>query len=153
MKNIILSIFLMCFLISCSNGDSHLVCNCYTEQEFIEGELVNYECADYPASGVFKKQSLSFNERKNTIKWANYYEHFVAKKTNSYEAETSLDFTNNEIVFKQTTRYTINDGQLRLIEGFREVRLNRISLLLTEELWGDVKPYKRLFNCSVTEAV
>tara|TARA_B100000780_G_C20867065_1_gene344818 strand:+ start:163 stop:624 length:462 start_codon:yes stop_codon:yes gene_type:complete len=153
MKNLILIIFGTFFLISCSNGDNYLVCDCYVEKEFIENELVDRECKDWPASSIFTRQSLSFNEKRNTINWANKYEHIGSRKTKYLEIETNLEFTDNEIVFLQTVRNDIIDGEIRTIEGFSEVKLNRISLLATERNWGNQTPYERLFKCSVTEVL
>jgi len=145
-----LALVLMVFgIVGCSkNQDTMLVCDCYTATEFIQGKLNKVECSDSLVFGL-SRESLVFNERRNTINWRGS-EHVGTKpkllngKDTGLMQESSLDFTDKNIYFY----YDLVDKNRNNILS-RRLTFDRVSLVAVAE-HSNVTRY---LKCSTAEGV
>ena len=73
MKHTLALVFMVFGIVGCSkNQDTMLVCDCYAATEFLQSKLNKLECSDNIVFGL-SRESLVFNERRNTISWAESY--------------------------------------------------------------------------------
>ena len=149
MKHTLALVLIVIGLVGCSkNQDTMLVCDCYAATELIEGRLNKVECSDSFVFGL-SRESLVFNERRNTINWRGS-EHVGTKpkllngKDTGLIQESSLDFTDKNIYFYYDIVNTTGNNILS-----RRLTFDRVSLVAIAEHYN----VTRYLKCSTAEGV
>ena len=145
-----LALVLMVFgLVGCSkNQDTMLVCDCYAATEFLQSKLNKLECSDNIVFGL-SRESLVFNERRNTISWAGS-EHVGTKpkivngKDTGLMQESILDFTDKNIYFWFDI---VDKNGVNILS--KSLTLDRVSLVAVAEY----ENVRRYLKCSIAEGV
>ena len=148
----LLTLLLPFLIVGCSkNQDTMLVCDCYTATELIQGKLNKVECSDNIALGL-SRESLVFNERRNTINWrGNGHVGTKPKLLNGKDTglmqESILDFTDKNIYFY----YDLVDKNGKQVLS-RSLTFDRVSLVAVADFYN-VTTVTRYLKCSIAEGV
>jgi hypothetical protein len=155
MKRLITIIFLVT-LFGCSfNADTKLSCNCYKEVHLIDRKLVEKECNDGAVFG-YSRESLMFNERKNTLNWGDLNYIGDERNADGDGTLTKLDFEKDSIKFsyRLVSRYRDVEEIKKNIQ-YRKLRFNRITLVAEETRGANfiAGQRTRYFQCELVEGV